>query len=48
MVTDDGTIHVSGKALRPTVLDLDSRTRTVRIVTSGTGRVALSQVLVHP
>lgn len=48
VVTDDGTIHVSGKALRPTVLDLDSRTRTVRIVTSGTGRVALSQVLVHP
>ncbi|MFB6507090.1 MULTISPECIES: right-handed parallel beta-helix repeat-containing protein [unclassified Streptomyces] len=48
VVTDDGTIHVSGKALRPTVLDLDSRTRTVKIVTSGTGRVALSQVLVHP
>ncbi|MFC9755480.1 right-handed parallel beta-helix repeat-containing protein [Streptomyces sp. NPDC056921] len=48
VVTDDGTIHVSGKALRPTVLDLDSRTRTVKIATSGTGRVALSQVLVHP
>ncbi|MET9658845.1 right-handed parallel beta-helix repeat-containing protein [Streptomyces sp. NPDC006510] len=48
VVTDDGTIHVSGKALRPTVLDLDSRTRTVKIVASGTGRVALSQVLVHP
>ncbi|MFB6712584.1 right-handed parallel beta-helix repeat-containing protein [Streptomyces sp. NPDC056358] len=48
VVTDDGTVHVSGKALRPTVLNLDSRTRTVRIVTSGTGRVALSQVLVHP
>ncbi|MFF8711862.1 right-handed parallel beta-helix repeat-containing protein [Streptomyces sp. NPDC015184] len=48
VVTDDGTIHVSGKALRPTVLDLDSRTRTVKIVTPGTGRVALSQVLVHP
>ncbi|MFE3946380.1 right-handed parallel beta-helix repeat-containing protein [Streptomyces sp. NPDC059118] len=48
VVTDDRTVHVSGKALRPTVLDLDSRTRTVRIVTSGTGRVALSQVLVHP
>ncbi|MFD7498734.1 right-handed parallel beta-helix repeat-containing protein [Streptomyces sp. NPDC059832] len=48
VVTDDGTVHVSGKALRPTVLDLDSRTRTVKIVTSGTGRVALSQVLVHP
>ncbi|MEE1839191.1 right-handed parallel beta-helix repeat-containing protein [Streptomyces sp. JV190] len=48
VVTDDRTVHVSGKALRPTVLDLDSRTRTVKIVTSGTGRVALSQVLVHP
>ncbi|MFH8514456.1 hypothetical protein ACH4CE_04900 [Streptomyces gelaticus] len=48
VVTDDGTVHVSGKALRPTVLDLNSRTRTVKIVTSGTGRVALSQVLVHP
>ncbi|MEU1369867.1 right-handed parallel beta-helix repeat-containing protein [Streptomyces sp. NPDC005803] len=48
VVTDDGTVHVSGKALRPTVIDLDSRTRTVKIVTSGTGRVALSQVLIHP
>lgn len=47
IVTDDGTVHVSGKALRPTVIDLDSRTRTVKIVTSGTGRVALSQVLIH-
>lgn len=44
IVTDDATVHVSGKALRPTVVNLDSRTRTVRIVTSGTGRVALSQV----
>ncbi|ROQ59683.1 parallel beta helix pectate lyase-like protein [Streptomyces sp. 840.1] len=48
VVTDDGTVHVSGKALRPTLVNLDSRTRTVRIVSSGTGRVALSQVLVHP
>ncbi|WP_405682947.1 hypothetical protein [Streptomyces sp. NBC_00057] len=48
VVTDDATVHVSGKALRPTVLNLDSRTRTVKIVTSGTGRVAVSQVLVHP
>ncbi|WP_232837881.1 hypothetical protein [Streptomyces atratus] len=48
VVTDDATVHVSGKALRPTVLNLDSRTRTVKIVASGTGRVALSQVLVHP
>ncbi|NED10116.1 right-handed parallel beta-helix repeat-containing protein, partial [Streptomyces sp. SID9124] len=47
IVTDDGTVHVSGKALRPTVVDLDSRTRTVRIVRTGTGRVALSQVLIH-
>ncbi|MFI6864395.1 right-handed parallel beta-helix repeat-containing protein [Streptomyces sp. NPDC050421] len=47
IVTDDGTVHVSGKALRPTVIDLDSRTRMVKIVTTGTGRVALSQVLIH-
>ncbi|MFG3137016.1 right-handed parallel beta-helix repeat-containing protein [Streptomyces sp. NPDC048211] len=47
VVTDDGTVHVSGKALRPTLVSLDSRTRTVRIVTSGTGRVALAQVLIH-
>ncbi|MDX3768664.1 MULTISPECIES: right-handed parallel beta-helix repeat-containing protein [unclassified Streptomyces] len=48
VITDDGTVHVSGKALRPTVLDLDSRTRMVRIAVPGTGRVALSQVLIHP
>ncbi|MFC9856364.1 MULTISPECIES: right-handed parallel beta-helix repeat-containing protein [unclassified Streptomyces] len=48
VITDDRTIHVSGKSLRPTVLDLDSGTRTVRITARGTGRVALSQVLVHP
>ncbi|MFD5785517.1 right-handed parallel beta-helix repeat-containing protein [Streptomyces sp. NPDC127037] len=47
IVTDDRTVHVSGKALRPTVVNLDSRTRTVRIVKTGTGRVALSQVLIH-
>ncbi|WP_333733911.1 right-handed parallel beta-helix repeat-containing protein [Streptomyces sp. IBSBF 3010] len=47
IVTDDTTVHVSGKALRPTVVDLDSRTRTVRIVRTGTGRIALSQVLIH-
>ncbi|ROQ77548.1 parallel beta helix pectate lyase-like protein [Streptomyces sp. CEV 2-1] len=48
IVTDDGTVHISGKALRPTLVNLDSRTRTVKIVSSGTGRVALAQVLVHP
>lgn len=47
IVTDDTTVHVSGKALRPTVVDMDSRTRTVRIVRTGTGRIALSQVLIH-
>jgi beta-glucuronidase len=30
------------------VVDLDSSTRTVRIAVPGDGRVALSQVLVHP
>ncbi|MFI8946683.1 right-handed parallel beta-helix repeat-containing protein [Streptomyces sp. NPDC053750] len=48
VVTDDRTIHVSGKALRPTVVNLDGSTRTVRIAVSGNGRVALSQVLAHP
>jgi beta-glucuronidase len=48
VVTDDRTIRVSGRALRPTVVDLDSSTRTVRIAVPGDGRVALSQVLVHP
>ncbi|MEU2250255.1 right-handed parallel beta-helix repeat-containing protein [Streptomyces sp. NPDC019224] len=47
IVTDDTTVHISGKALRPTVVNLDSRTRTLRIVKSGTGRVGLSQVLIH-
>ncbi|MCX4966074.1 right-handed parallel beta-helix repeat-containing protein [Streptomyces sp. NBC_00654] len=48
VITDDGSVHVGGKSLRPTVLDLDSTTRTVKIRVAGTGRVALSQVLVHP
>ncbi|GHB48077.1 hypothetical protein GCM10010377_43670 [Streptomyces viridiviolaceus] len=48
VITDDETIHVSGKSLRPTVVDLDSSTRTVKIAVSGSGRVALSHVLVHP
>ncbi|MEE1741493.1 right-handed parallel beta-helix repeat-containing protein [Streptomyces sp. BE147] len=48
VITDEGSVHVSGKSLRPTVLDLNSSTRTVRIKVTGTGRVALSQVLVHP
>ncbi|MFI5634153.1 hypothetical protein ACIA8E_33240 [Streptomyces sp. NPDC051664] len=48
VTTEDGTVHVSGKGQLPTVLDLDSRTRTVKIAVSGTGRVALAQVLIHP
>lgn len=47
IVTDDATGHVSGKALRPTLVNLDRRTRTVQIMTAGTGRVALAQVLIH-
>ncbi|MFC9529137.1 right-handed parallel beta-helix repeat-containing protein [Streptomyces sp. NPDC056975] len=47
---DATTLHVPGKALRPTVLDTDKGTeaRYVRIKLTGTGRVALAHVLVHP
>ncbi|MEV8565062.1 right-handed parallel beta-helix repeat-containing protein [Streptomyces sp. NPDC051322] len=45
--TDRGTVHVSGKALHPTLLDLDTRTRYVRIQLTGTGRVGLAEVRVH-
>ncbi|MGW0699148.1 galactose-binding domain-containing protein [Streptomyces sp. NPDC002867] len=48
VVTDTGTVHVPGKALRPTLIGLDTETRFVRIRLTGTGRVALSHVLVHP
>ncbi|WP_256356262.1 discoidin domain-containing protein [Streptomyces sp. PKU-EA00015] len=48
VVTDTGTVHVPGKALRPTLIDLDTETRFVRIRLTGTGPVALSHVLVHP
>ncbi|MCQ4206343.1 galactose-binding domain-containing protein [Streptomyces longispororuber] len=46
--TDATTVHVDGKALRPTVLDTDTQARYVRVRLTGTGRVGLSQVLVHP
>jgi beta-glucuronidase len=44
------TLQVPGKALRPTVLDTakDTEARYVRIKLTGTGRVALAHVLVHP
>ncbi|MFF1257520.1 MULTISPECIES: right-handed parallel beta-helix repeat-containing protein [unclassified Streptomyces] len=47
---DATTLHVPGKALRPTVLDTGKGTeaRYVRIKLTGTGRVALAHVLVHP
>ncbi|MFD3477372.1 right-handed parallel beta-helix repeat-containing protein [Streptomyces sp. NPDC058695] len=47
---DTTTLHVPGKALRPTVLDTGKGTeaRYVRIKLTGTGRVALAHVLVHP
>ncbi|MGV9279416.1 right-handed parallel beta-helix repeat-containing protein [Streptomyces sp. NPDC003730] len=48
VVTDTETIRVDGPALRPTVLDLHGSTRTVTIRLTGTGRVGLSQVLLHP
>ncbi|MFF3503406.1 right-handed parallel beta-helix repeat-containing protein [Streptomyces sp. NPDC003247] len=46
--TDAVTVHVTGKALRPTVLDVDTDARYVRIQRTGTGAVGLAQVLVHP
>ncbi|MFG2884734.1 right-handed parallel beta-helix repeat-containing protein [Streptomyces sp. NPDC048297] len=45
---DATTVRVTGKALRPTVLDTDTEARYVLIRLTGTGRVALSHVLVHP
>ncbi|WP_223280733.1 discoidin domain-containing protein [Streptomyces antnestii] len=45
---DATTVHVPGKAMRPTVLDTDTEARYVRIKLTGTGRVALAHVLVHP
>ncbi|MFM9369970.1 right-handed parallel beta-helix repeat-containing protein [Streptomyces sp. Da 82-17] len=51
VITDSGTVHVPGKALRPTLVELDDDTRTryvkIRLTGTGTGRVALSHVLVH-
>ncbi|MEV7571300.1 right-handed parallel beta-helix repeat-containing protein [Streptomyces tanashiensis] len=46
--SDATTVHVTGRALRPTVLTTDTEARFVRIELTGTGRVALSHVLVHP
>ncbi|MEU9861072.1 right-handed parallel beta-helix repeat-containing protein [Streptomyces sp. NPDC047971] len=46
--SDATTVHVTGRALRPTLLDTDREARFVRITLSGTGRVALAHVLVHP
>ncbi|MFB7110787.1 hypothetical protein [Streptomyces sp. NPDC056190] len=46
--SDATTAHVTGKAMRPTLLDTDTEARYVRIRLTGTGRVALAHVLVHP
>ncbi|MFJ8826862.1 right-handed parallel beta-helix repeat-containing protein [Streptomyces sp. NPDC102467] len=46
--SDATTVHVTGKALRPTVLATDTRARYVRVELTGTGRVGLAQVQVHP
>ncbi|MFG2497469.1 right-handed parallel beta-helix repeat-containing protein [Streptomyces sp. NPDC048441] len=45
---DATTVHVTGRSLRPTLLDTDAEARYIRIKLTGTGRVALSHVLVHP
>ncbi|MFB7595854.1 right-handed parallel beta-helix repeat-containing protein [Streptomyces sp. NPDC056160] len=46
--SDATTVHVTGKALRPSLLDTDTEARYLRIRLTGTGRVALAHVLVHP
>ncbi|MFZ3562060.1 right-handed parallel beta-helix repeat-containing protein [Streptomyces sp. BH055] len=46
--SDATTAHITGKALRPTLLDTNTEARYVRIKLKGTGRVGLSHVLVHP
>lgn len=46
--SDATTAHVTGRALRPTLLDTDAEARYIRIKLTGTGRVALAHVLVHP
>ncbi|MEV5610848.1 right-handed parallel beta-helix repeat-containing protein [Streptomyces sp. NPDC052225] len=46
--TDATPVHVTGKALRPTVLDTDTDARYIRVRLTGTGRVGLAHVLVHP
>lgn len=46
--SDATTLRVEGRALRPTLLDTDAEARYIRIKLTGTGRVALAHVLVHP
>ncbi|MWA15015.1 right-handed parallel beta-helix repeat-containing protein [Streptomyces sp. BA2] len=46
--SDATTLHVTGRALRPTLLDTDTEARYIRIKRTGTARVALAHVLVHP
>ncbi|MFF3838952.1 right-handed parallel beta-helix repeat-containing protein [Streptomyces sp. NPDC001930] len=46
--SDATTIPLTGKALRPTLVNTDTEARYLRIVHRGTGRVALAHVLVHP
>ncbi|WP_367046779.1 right-handed parallel beta-helix repeat-containing protein [Streptomyces sp. Je 1-332] len=46
--SDATTLHFTGRALRPTLLDTDAEARYIRIKLTGTGRVALAHVLVHP
>ncbi|MFJ9123859.1 discoidin domain-containing protein [Streptomyces sp. NPDC102340] len=46
--SDATTAHITGKALRPTLLDTEEEARYVRVKLKGTGRVGLSHVLVHP
>lgn len=48
VITDSGSVHVKGKALRPTLVDLEGTTRYVTVKATGTGRIALSHVLLHP
>ncbi len=46
--SDATTAHVTGRALRPTLVETDTRGRYIRITRAGTGRIGLAEVGVHP
>lgn len=46
-LSDARTIHVTGRALRPSLVEVSGTARYIRVQRTGTGRVGLSEVLVH-